>query len=226
MTTLLTVITFIALIGLIVGLYKPSLITKNTSTTRKDVGIRLGALFVILLCCLLISLKSPTEFSQKNMTLTEYKQESNSNKHDIVEEYIAFNKIPDKFNDDFYTCLSEYSYSKSGDLNLGSVLDWCKTDYQKDPNILKNMVNMDNFESQFSAWDGSNRNLEKLIKASMNDEDSYEHISTKYNLVLDKPAYAIVTTEFRGKNGYGAKVKQQITAKVDVKSGEVIEIIS
>lgn len=35
-------------------------------------------------------------------------------------------------------------------------------------------------ESQFSAWDGSHRNLERIIKEAMNDPDSYDHVETVY----------------------------------------------
>lgn len=35
-------------------------------------------------------------------------------------------------------------------------------------------------DRQFSAWDGSHNNLERLIKRSMNDPDSYEHDETVY----------------------------------------------
>jgi hypothetical protein len=73
----------------------------------------------------------------------------------------------------------------------------------------------------FSDWDGSHVNLERHIKKSMNDPKSYEHIETKY---WDHDEYLIVQTTFRGKNAFGALVKNQVKAKVGL-NGEVIEIL-
>lgn len=76
-------------------------------------------------------------------------------------------------------------------------------------------------EKQFSSWDGSHRNLEKLIKQNMNDPDSYEHVETKY---WDMDDHLVVMTTFRGKNAFGGVVKNFIKAKVDM-NGNIIEVI-
>lgn len=75
--------------------------------------------------------------------------------------------------------------------------------------------------SQFSAWDGSHNNLEKTIKASMNDPDSYEHDKTTYN---DMGGYLLVVTQYRGKNGFGALVRGFVKAKVGL-DGAIIKIL-
>jgi len=77
-------------------------------------------------------------------------------------------------------------------------------------------------EKQFSVWNGSHRGLTKLIKESMNDPKSYQHVETRYG---DKGDYLIVVTTFRGKNVFGGVVKNSVTAKVDL-NGNVISIIS
>jgi DNA-directed RNA polymerase subunit RPC12/RpoP len=77
-------------------------------------------------------------------------------------------------------------------------------------------------ERQFSAWDGSHRGLTKLIKASMNDPDSYDHVETVY---WDKGDHLVVKTTFRGKNAFGGVVKNWVMAKIDLE-GNVIEVIS
>lgn len=77
-------------------------------------------------------------------------------------------------------------------------------------------------EKQFSAWDGSHSGLTTLIKKSMNDPDSYEHIETRFN---DEGDYILVITKFRGANAFGGKVINTVSAKVDF-SGNVIEVIS
>lgn len=74
----------------------------------------------------------------------------------------------------------------------------------------------------FSSWNGSHRQLEKYIKEHMNDEDSYEHVQT---LAYDNGSYYAVTTVFKGKNKFGAIVKQTVTAKVAI-DGSIIEIVS
>ncbi len=77
-------------------------------------------------------------------------------------------------------------------------------------------------ESQFSAWDGSHKNLVAHIKESMNDPKSFEHIKSKY---WTREDHLIVVTEFRGKNAYGGVVKDYVKAKVDMQ-GNILEILS
>ncbi len=77
-------------------------------------------------------------------------------------------------------------------------------------------------EKQFSSWDGSHLGLTSIIKRSMNDPDSYEHIETRFR---DDGNSIFVITEFRGKNAFGGKVKNTVSARVDFE-GNVIEIIS
>jgi len=76
-------------------------------------------------------------------------------------------------------------------------------------------------ESQFSQWDGSHRALEKIIKESMNDPDSYKHVETKY---ADKGDYILVVTKFRGTNKFGGVVTNTMRAKFTV-DGKLIEIV-
>ena len=73
----------------------------------------------------------------------------------------------------------------------------------------------------FSAWDGSHNGLEKLIKETMNDPDSYKHVETVY---WDMGNHLVVRTTFRGKNAFGGVVKNWVKAKISL-NGEVMEII-
>ena len=75
-------------------------------------------------------------------------------------------------------------------------------------------------EKAFNNWDGSHIELTKIIKATMNDPDSYKHVETKYS---DKGDYLIVKTTFRGKNAFGGVVTNWISAKCGL-NGKVIEI--
>lgn len=74
---------------------------------------------------------------------------------------------------------------------------------------------------QFSGWDGSHVNLERVVKRAMNDPDSYEHVETEY---WDRRDYLIVKTTFRGKNAFGGVVTNTVMAKVDLR-GNVLEIM-
>lgn len=64
-------------------------------------------------------------------------------------------------------------------------------------------------EQCFSTWDGSHIELTELIKGSMNDPDSYEHIETHY---WYKNHELFIITSFRGRNAFGGVVKQTISA--------------
>jgi hypothetical protein len=73
----------------------------------------------------------------------------------------------------------------------------------------------------FSSWDGSHIGLTKLIKNSMNDPKSYEHVNTKYS---DEEEYLLVKTTFRGKNKFGGVVTNWISAKVSL-DGRVLQVL-
>ena len=75
--------------------------------------------------------------------------------------------------------------------------------------------------SGFSSWDGSHKELEKIIKGAMNDPDSYEHIETKY---VDNEDYLTVVTRYRGKNVYGGKVVNSASVRASI-DGRVLEIL-
>ncbi len=77
-------------------------------------------------------------------------------------------------------------------------------------------------EDQFSSWDGSHTGLTKMIKENLNDPNSFEHIETKFK---DNGDFIYVFTTFTAKNGFGGRIKQTVSAKVDF-NGNVIEIIS
>jgi hypothetical protein len=81
---------------------------------------------------------------------------------------------------------------------------------QKEEKIaqLKNKI-----KQQFSSWDGSHRKVVEAVKKAMNDPKSFEHIETSY--VVSENEYVIVKMVFRGKNAFGALVKNTVYAKVD-----------
>lgn len=76
-------------------------------------------------------------------------------------------------------------------------------------------------EAQFSGWDGSHRQFERLIKDAMNDPGSYEHVETKY---IDKGSYIRVFCTFRGKNAFGGIVKNTKIADFDLNGNFLKEV--
>lgn len=81
-------------------------------------------------------------------------------------------------------------------------------------------------ESRLSHYDGSHNELEAYIKSKMGDPSSYEHIKTTYVIPKDQSAKTtIFTTTFRGKNALGVLVTNSISARCDIESGRVIEVL-
>ncbi|MBC8757217.1 hypothetical protein H2O64_21285 [Kordia sp. YSTF-M3] len=79
----------------------------------------------------------------------------------------------------------------------------------------------DNVEKQFNKRDGSHIKLTKFIKENMHDPSSYEHIETKYK---DNKNYIFVTTKYRGKNAFGAKVITTTSINTDI-DGNIIKVL-
>ena len=74
---------------------------------------------------------------------------------------------------------------------------------------------------QFSAWDGSHTQFERMIKNVLKDPDSYEHIETKY---IDKEQHIIVITKYRARNSFGGYVVESKAAKFSIDGQFLTEI--
>lgn len=77
----------------------------------------------------------------------------------------------------------------------------------------------DLIKGSFSAWDGSHRELERQIKATLEDPDSYEHIKTSYT---DLGENLLISTKYRAKNSFGGYVITTVGATATY-GGEVID---
>ncbi|WP_405468942.1 hypothetical protein ACGTI2_14660 [Morganella morganii] len=230
------ILAFISLLSLALGLIKPQNVKMES---RKKVAVfYLGVFSVMVILTLVfipdaennpqdetvsVSQSKTLEFKYPQMSLEEYRNEAQATRQDIVKNYLASVPFDDSHFDVFYSCLSQMSYTKNTDLKLGEVLGWCKADFDRSVSALNDRVNLDNFISKFSSFDGSYRPLEKQIKNDMNDSRSYSHESTTYRMDLSaKPPVATVITTFTGKNQYNATVKQRAVAKVDIITGDII----
>lgn len=239
MGTLLALISFAAFVAFIVGLAKPKLVLMPSRGRSSAIYAGVFILSAIAGAKLDPSPKSEAEtsveqkpksaelakFEYADLSLSDYRNKSKPTRHQIVADYVTFKKIDTKSGDSFYACMSENSLLKSGDIPLSTVLGWCEGEYETNPGALSKRVNLDAFQGNFSGWDGAYRPLEKLIKKSMNDDDSYKHVETVSSIILGKDPHGIVKTTFKGKNAYGAVVKEQVSARVDLNTGDVVSII-
>ncbi|HED2958160.1 TPA: hypothetical protein R4Z85_002713 [Enterobacter hormaechei subsp. steigerwaltii] len=241
MSSLISLVAFVLFVGFIIGLIKPSLV--KMPNRKRSSAIFLGGFLALVVVSAVLggtedsqhvakndSTNVPVEpvkkvFKYGDKSLKEYRNELKETRHKIVANYVEFKGLPASANDAFYACMSEFTFSKDGELQLNQVLGWCFNDYERDPESLNSKINLDTFQGNFSGWDGSYRPLEKVIKASMNDDSSYKHVSTVYHLILNKDPHAIVKTTFRGTNDYGGVVKQTVAARVNVRTGEVDSIL-
>ncbi|MGN6604544.1 MAG: hypothetical protein ACTHK8_18945 [Ginsengibacter sp.] len=123
----------------------------------------------------------------------------------IISMFIAFIVVP-------FICVKAINSSPSQDVALKNL-----TPSQKD-----SIVHVDLIKKQFSEWDGSNVNLVKYVKENMNDPESFEHVETVYWDLKDKNQIKVRMT-FRGKNGFGALMKQSVVAYIDY-SGKILSV--
>ncbi len=81
---------------------------------------------------------------------------------------------------------------------------------------------MQKFEEKcLSSWDGSHRELVKLVKQNMHNPKSFEHVDTRYGITGD---YAGIVMVYRGTNAFGAIVTNNIKAKVSLEDCSIISV--
>lgn len=107
---------------------------------------------------------------------------------------------------------SQYTKSQHPSLQKKEIIqeNTCK-------NITLEMCN------QFSVWDGSHSKLQSYIKENLKDPSSFDHIETRYSYVNGT---FIVTMKYRAKNSFGGMIIEEVKAKINEETGEVIEVIS
>lgn len=85
--------------------------------------------------------------------------------------------------------------------------------YFSNNSVNKEGTTKDPDAAYFSTWDGSNPELVEKVKESMNDPESFKHISTG---TLNNPDGTIkIQMKFSGKNGFGGTVTNTVTANFD-----------
>ncbi|MFP7610163.1 hypothetical protein [Serratia quinivorans] len=166
------------------------------------------------------------QFTYNDVTLLDWKKITKGERVTIINEYLDYIDGGKSLADGFYNCMSQHSYTKNGTIKVKEALGWCHQDYEKEPLSLARMINFDRFKDQVRSFDDSYRPLTAAIKESMNDPSTFDHVETKYRFVMNNSSpYAVVTTVFRGSNSFGAIVKNTVSAKVDLRSGDIIEYL-
>lgn len=159
--------------------------------------IKYGAVLLVFAACLAVmSSAREGEEGAKKLQVAKEKAQAEKKKK---QEQLAYEKLPQATKDSITRAKAreEKLVREQEDARVASE---AKKERQK------------KVEAQFSAFDGSNRGVERYIKEHMNDPDSYEHVSTRF---VDKGTYIAVMTQFRGKNAFGGKVLSNAVAKVD-----------
>ncbi|MDC9590124.1 hypothetical protein PSI23_12635 [Xenorhabdus sp. XENO-10] len=189
---------------------------KRSSILKSETAI--GVAIFVLSCIVTYYFVSDTNFS--SFASSDDKQTASTG-----ENHFPYKKMHELVTGSFYNCLSQKYYTKPGKLKLDEILE-CDNDFRKDSNTPHDLINLDNFVSNFSREDNSYRPLEKAIKSNMFDVSSYQHVETNYRLVLNQQQpYAIVQTVFKGKSIFERILEDSRAAKVDIKTGEIIALI-
>lgn len=175
--------------------------------------------------------ETPVYLDYTNKTLKEMKDSyiQSSTLEKIAKSYIDDSYANDvnmthDYSSTLSDCLGQFVYGKEETYKFKKVLDWCVENFKNKKEVT--YYNTAKLLDNFSAWDGSYYPLETLIKESMNDRDSYEHIETRYFLVYygAKRPHMRVSTAFRGKNAFGAVVRNEVSVKVDAITNELFDI--
>ena len=78
-------------------------------------------------------------------------------------------------------------------------------------------------EKCLSAWDGSHRETNALIKADLISPDSFEHKDTYYRTTLVRGGRILVLeVEFSAENAFGAQLRGTGYGEVDVRTCEAV----
>lgn len=94
---------------------------------------------------------------------------------------------------------------------------------QETPPPVEAFVDPGDPKNFLSGWDGSNKELVKLVKSGMNDPDSFKHVETRFN---DNGDSLKLYMTFRGTNGFGAIVTNKISADLNKRTRTLSNIKS
>ncbi|MCM8538573.1 MAG: hypothetical protein NE334_21705 [Lentisphaeraceae bacterium] len=198
----------------------------------------------ILVCILIIGCskkeKSVFEKAKENAqkiaenkkTKLDKKQKSALNTYQI-KKLSLFKKIKDlqrkRYHQDVMEIVHEYALVKDEDFItlVKPSVDWYNR--QRNAELIKRKfkeekkIKANNKEKliQQQFHNGTHIQLVRAVKQKMHNPDSFEHVKTTYE---EHENYIIVTMEFRGRNGFNAKILKTVKAKYST-YGKLKEIL-
>lgn len=191
---------------------------------KLSVASKIFSLFILIIISVIFGIRADNIKREKDRKELSEKirieniKYFNENKSDVIAS------IKNKIDLSLYQeAISEADeYISSGNEQLKKLMTLAKSELEKEKQEERVAEDREKeIETQFSAWDGSHVNLTKMIKESMNDPDSYDHVKTVY---WDKGDHLIVLTTFRGKNAFGGIIKNSVRAKIGI-HGNIIQIL-
>ncbi|MDR0228742.1 MAG: hypothetical protein LBI72_06740 [Flavobacteriaceae bacterium] len=163
---------------------------------------------------------------------------NNNNQNGILQDYLIELTINEA--KEIVSRKTVITYSKSGTVEylndsllprLNSFINVKKVEDRKEIVILekqaleqieKHKEIKEEFEKNcLSSWDGSHRELVKLVKKNMNNPKSFEHVETRYAITGNQVGLVMV---YRETNRFNTVITNSIKAKVNIEDCSIISI--
>lgn len=149
----------------------------------------------------------------------------------FVAAFAERNEIPASQVDGLFNCTSDNIFNKGQDLTLETVTTWCNDNRLNlsDKYLSENIhVNFYELDAHFSPWDGRHETFANLVKRSLHNPDSFEHVQTTRRITRPsgQPPRFRVVMDYSGTNLYNARVRQRAEALVDITTGQILQILS
>lgn len=207
--------------------------TKETKERESTLGCFMFIVIAAVGCWYFFSSSdkkvSPDELLAKNPAIADINKLPTAEREELYAAYI--NKHQAQFHHAgsnwALLCLKDMAANKAENITLNQFGDWCIVN-AKNPDKF-HYWDRTVFDHNFSGWDGSYRPLVKIVKAAMDDPDSFEHVQTTFKIVnptdkSPKPK-AFVRMDFKGKNAFNATVSNSVLVEVDPLTGTVTKFI-
>lgn len=182
-------------------------------------------ILVILLLVYIKYREIPYEDYQ-NHTLIEMQKEMlklNNDLERVTSSYANKNDIDDTYKKNLYDCVGNLIYTEPSDLKFIDVLSKCKDDYNKNLNLT--YFNQYWLMRDFNRYNGSYIPLEKIIKKTIKEVETYKMIKTTFKMRFnDERPHMFVSIDFRAANIQGYMLNRNMSAKVDAKTKEIYDI--
>lgn len=197
----------------------------------KILGITMGSLLGLLVILAIIGAIVGNDETSETDNKVEKKEIVNDmekmKKSDLDKVMAKIEKTdnPDDFNKYFSRVIE---ISKGGYIDSGKADSIVNNreffEFNMEQRALKKWVKKakKEFPKQFNKLDGSNEYLVEAVKEAMNDPLSFRHEITKWEYGSGYK-YVRVYMQYSGKNAFNARVKNTVTAIIDIE-GNILEV--